>query len=79
MSEFSVFFGTVLTVNGEKIRIDNDIPLISGDGYADILISYIDDMGNECGATLFSPYEIFTLAAKAEKIVYPNGDIFIRE
>ena len=76
---FSIYFGTILAGKNETIRIDDVIPCMGGDGYCDITITYLDKNGQKCGFDVFTPYEIMTLAAKAEKIVYPNGDEFTRE
>ena len=78
-SPLSIYFGTILTVKDETIRIDDTLPCIGGDGYCDFIATYLDKNGQECGVDIFTPYEFLNLAANADKIVYPNGDEFIRE
>ena len=73
MSDFSVYFGTILTVNGENIRITDAVPVIGGDGYFTVIVSYDDGTHAE-----MEPYSIFTLSMTAEKIVYPDGSVFDR-
>lgn len=73
MSDFSVYFGTILTVNGENIRITDAVPVMGGDGYFTVIVTRDDGSREE-----MEPYNIFTLAMAAEKIIYPDGSVFDR-